>query len=365
MRLAPNLMARAALASLAFAVPLAGPATTTAQGRARIAPAKIVDLPVSFAVQNINRSLVPCLADGSNVRLVGRLVGPRSIIAAARTPATVTLYLHEFSFGKWFWHFPDRAYDYATFQARAGHVSVLVDRLGYGDSSHPNGNATCVGADADEEHQMAMQLRAGSYQLGGAPARGFQHVVVAGHSGGAMASEIEAYSFGDVDGLMIFAHVDGDPTNRGTTEGLQEGGVCALGGQPSEPGGPSGYAYFGQTEADWRIDYFEGAERRIVDAAVPLRHRDPCGDVYSFAEAVFLDHIYVPRIAVPVLLLYGLSDALFAQPAGGRDQRAEFSGSRDVTLDYFAGCGHALNLELCAPDVRRRVSDWLGRRGLG
>jgi hypothetical protein len=42
--------------------------------------------------------------------------------------------------------------------------------------------------------------------------------------------------FGGVDGLMIFAHVDGDPTNRGASEGLQEGLVCATGGQPSEPG---------------------------------------------------------------------------------------------------------------------------------
>jgi pimeloyl-ACP methyl ester carboxylesterase len=180
-----------------------------------------------------------------------------------------------------------------------------------------------------------------------------------------MASEIEAYSFGGVDGLMIFAHIDGDPTNRGASEGLQEGLVCATGGQPSEPGLAGGYAYFGQTAAAWRIAYFEGADPRIVTEAVPLRHRDPCGDVSSFAEAIVLDHLFVPRIHLPVLLLYGLSDALFAQTAGGRDQRAEFSGSRDVALHYFAGCGHALNLEYCAPDVRRTVSSWLDQHGLG
>jgi hypothetical protein len=328
------------------------------------AQSTVVDLPVSFAVRNINRTLVPCLADGSTVTVVGRMIGPRSVVMT-NAPATVTLYLHEFSFGKWFWHFPDPSYDYASIEARAGHVSVLVDRLGYGDSSHPNGYATCVGADADEAHQMVTQLRAGTYRLQGAAARSFDRIVLAGHSGGAMASEIEAYSFGGVDGLMIFAHVDGDPTSRGTSEGFAEGGVCALGGQRSTPGGPGGYAYFGQTGAAWRVDYFEGADPAIVDAAVPLRHRDPCGDVYSFAEALFLDHLFVPRIRLPVLLLYGLSDALFAQPVGGRDQRSEFSGSRDVTLDYFPGCGHALTLEHCAPDVRQTVSSWLDQRGLG
>src|SRR5206468_4198806 len=111
---------------------------------------------------------------------------------------------------------------YATLEARAGHVSVLVDRVGYGESSHPNGFATCLGADADEEHQMVLQLRAGSYKLAGARARPFQHVVVAGHSGGAMDSEIEAYSFGGIDGLIIFAHADGDPTVLGAQEALGE-----------------------------------------------------------------------------------------------------------------------------------------------
>jgi pimeloyl-ACP methyl ester carboxylesterase len=242
---------------------------------------------------------------------------------------------------------------------------VLVDRLGYGDSTHPNGFDTCLGADADQEHQMVLQLRAGSYQLEGAPARSFQHVVVAGHSGGAMDSEIEAYSFGGIDGLIIFAHADGDPTLLGTTEAAQEGLVCLLLGQPSQPGGPGGYAYFGQTAADWRRDYFSDAEPRIVDLAVPLHHRDPCGDVGSFVQGAIVNHFYDNRISVPVLLLYGLGDALFNQPTAGQNQAALFTGSHDVTLTFFPGAGHALTLQRSAPAVRQRVSDWLNARGLG
>jgi hypothetical protein len=76
----------AALGSIAMA------ATT-----APAAAADIVDVPVNFAVQNVNRSLIPCMADGSKVTLAGRLVGPRSILTDPNTPATVSLYLHEFS----------------------------------------------------------------------------------------------------------------------------------------------------------------------------------------------------------------------------------------------------------------------------
>jgi pimeloyl-ACP methyl ester carboxylesterase len=210
-----------------------------------------------------------------------------------------------------------------------------------------------------------MQLRAGTYDLGGMAARPFSHVVLGGHSGGAQGSELEAYSFGGIDGLMIFAHADQGPTLRGVTEGLQEGVVCLLGGQQSEPGGPGQYAYFGQTPADWQADYFQGAEQRIVDAATPLRHRDPCGDVGSFVQLAALNSQNLKRITVPVLLLYGLSDALFSQPSAGQTQKGFFSGSSDVTLDYFPGAGHALTLENSAPAIRTTVDTWLSARGLG
>jgi pimeloyl-ACP methyl ester carboxylesterase len=152
---------------------------------------------------------------------------------------------------------------------------------------------------------------------------------------------------------------------RGAQEGLVEGLVCATGGQPSSDGGPGGYAYFGQTPADWQRDYFADAEPRIVTLATPLRHRDPCGDVGSFVQGMVVNHFYDGRIKVPVLLLYGLGDALFNQPLAGYDQRRLFTGSRDVTLAFFPRAGHALLLQRTAPDVRARVSGWLDARGLG
>jgi alpha-beta hydrolase superfamily lysophospholipase len=351
-----RMLVSALVATLAWGAPVA-----TAQHHM---PDGVVDLPVTFKVRNVNRSLVPCFADGSRVTLAGRIVGPRSLLTSPSSAAAVTLYLHEFSFGKWFWHFPVPAYDYAAIEAQAGHVSVVIDRLGYGDSSHPNGYATCVGADADEAHQIVQQLRAGSYQLTGAKPPAFRRVVLAGHSGGAFASEMEAYSFGGIDGLMILAHADQDPGALGTQEEAAQSLVCATGGQPSEPGGPGGYAYFGQTASDWRRDYFVDAEPRIVDAAVPLRHRDPCGDVGTILQGAVVNHLMDSRIHVPVLLLYGLGDRLYDQPRAGLDQRRLYTGSPDVTLAFFAGAGHALLLQRSAPAVRARVSTWLDAHNL-
>ena len=49
------------------------------------------------------------------------------------------------------WHFKAvSGYDYATAMARLGHVSLVLDRLGYLPSGQPGGTQTCFGAEADQ-----------------------------------------------------------------------------------------------------------------------------------------------------------------------------------------------------------------------
>lgn len=328
------------------------------------AGADVVDLPVSFEVRNVNRSELSCRTNGAEVRLAGRIVGPEEVLAAPDRPTNVTLYLHEFSFGKWMWHFPDPEYDFVTKLAEKGHVSVIVDRLGYDESPRPPGQGICLGGDADMAHQMVSQLRSGSYELGGLQARSFDRVVLAGHSGGGMVAQVAAYSFGGIDGLMNFAHVDQGFTPSGLTFGVVQGAICGLGGQPSEPGRARGYAYFAQLDAEWRYAFMHNADPRITAAATPLRNRDPCGDVFSFVNGHFVDYQHVPEITVPTLLLYPLNDTNYDQPSAGYAQRRLFRGSSDVTLEFFPGA-HAMPLQRSAPQLQDRVSAWLTARGLG
>jgi hypothetical protein len=60
---------------------------------------KIALVPVTFSVQNVNRSQLPCGTDGATYEIRGHLTGPRSLLpggaATSRTrKSTVTLYLH-------------------------------------------------------------------------------------------------------------------------------------------------------------------------------------------------------------------------------------------------------------------------------
>jgi pimeloyl-ACP methyl ester carboxylesterase len=321
------------------------------------AAAPVASVPVEFPVENVNRTSLPCRSDGRTYRIAGRMVGPRAVVERGAPIGAATLYLHEYSFGRWFWDFGDvPGYGYAVELAQHGHVSVVVDRLGYDESDHPPGLDTCIGAHADMARQIVEQLKE----------RGVQRVVLAAHSVGAVAAELAVASFGDglgVDGLVVFALANQGYTQAAVRESFVQGGVCATGGEPAEDGQPSGYAYYAQTPEDWRPLLFASAEPRVQEAAVARRNRDPCGDVSSLTPAIAHNAARQPDIALPVLLLFGGSDAVY-EPGTGEKEAAAFSGSDDVTYREFAGAGHALVLEREAPDVRATVAEWLAARGL-
>jgi len=321
-------------------------------------------LPVSFRVANVNGSELACAADGEPYTVRGRIVGPRALLQSGRPGLLATLYLHEYSFGRFFWSFPDPAFDYAAEQARAGHVSVVIDRLGYDDSDHPAGNDTCLGAHADIARQVIGQLRSGQFEAGGRSLR-FPRLVLAGHSVGAAIAELAAYSFEDlgIEGLVNFSWADQGVSQRTFQQSAAQGAVCARGGEASEPDGAGGYAYFGQTEEDFQDNVFRSASPSVVALATAMRNRDPCGDSASLTQATILNNRMISRITAPVLLLFGRDDPVF-EPGAPDDQVALYSGSPDVTLEKFDDTSHALTLERSAPKVRLTVSDWLTRRGL-
>lgn len=322
--------------------------------------ADVVSIPVSFPVTNSNRSAAPCQSDGKPYVLRGELVGPRAVITGS-APVAATLYLHEYGFDD-FWHFRTvPGADYAGAMARAGHVSVTIDRLGYDDSPRPDGNAICLGAQADMAHQIIGQLRSGSYIPDGAAPRPFQRVVLAGHSVGAIIGELEAYSFGDVDALMFFGHSDGDYTPAALQTGLRQGLVCAGGG---DGGAVPNYAYFGATPEESRDLSFRNADPAVVQAQMKQRHPDPCGDVTSTVPTLAVNNARAGEIKVPILLLYGNNDATLAADAPDRQSKA-YTGSSDVSTASFDNAGHAFVLERVAPQVEATAGLFLTKHGFG
>jgi pimeloyl-ACP methyl ester carboxylesterase len=283
------------------------------------------------------------LTDGKTYMLSGHIVGP---LAAMRDGAAATVYLHGAAVPESTWRMPVAGYDYGFEQAKLGHVSVTLDRLSYGASPTPNGLLTCFGGQADMAHQIILQLRSGSYQAP-APIR-FGKVALAGHSNGQVIAQIEAYSFGDIDALVVGGW--GDPV---LTPAIL---ACAMGGEPKRPGEPGGYAFaFKGTEREF---LFHDAEEQVIGAYIARHERDACDA--SVAAAPLISGLMLSRVRVPVLLFYGLNDALWP-PGTGERQQGFFSGSSDVTLLEMPDTGHMIMLGRTAPTFRARVSDWLGQ----
>lgn len=324
------------------------PPTAASEGIARV--------PVTFEVDNVNGSALSCRPepDRQRYRIEGELVGPASLLAKGSIPVG-TLYLHELSFGQFFWNFADvPGYDYAAAMAHKGHVSVVVDRLGYDASGRPPGTATCLGAHADMAAQVVRQLKSGTRT----PA--FERVVLAGHSVGGGIAELAAHSFRDLDlaGLVLFAWADQGYSPQSVEQSLQQARDCASGGEPAEPGGPTGYAYFGRTEAEFVANVFHDTDPTVVAAATARRNRDPCGDNAGLARILVVNATRVSSITAPVLLVFGDDDAVYEDNAD-ETQAALFSGSSKVTLRHVPNAGHALALERSAPLVHDIAAAWL------
>lgn len=335
----------------------------------------IINLPVRFQVTNSNSSNVFCPVDGTAYEIRGNLVGPRSKIFGS-TAQAITVYLHSIGWGEFFWHFTaNPEYDHVTRMAQQGHVSLVYEQLGYGDSGRPGGYRSCYGGEADMTHQIVSSLRAGFYTIEGpgidgpgAPATKprFSKVALASHFASAFVTQPAAYSFGDVDALVITSFAEApqffSPTILTATGAVNV--QCLLGAEMSDgTSGPRGYHFTPITPETFRRFFFN-AEAAVIDSAVALRHRGPCGEAQSAPVTIAADILNLRKVTVPVLLVYGDKDVVFTNPAAaGRAQAAKFTGSSDVTLRILRNTGSALPLERTAPEFRAALSAWLKQRG--
>jgi pimeloyl-ACP methyl ester carboxylesterase len=343
----------AAVAALVTAMALGAPEGAGADD--------VVDVPVAFHVANVNRTPDPCTSNGATYTLRGHLTAPRALLAAPWRPP-VTLYLHGSILGERSWRFTAApGYDTTRELARAGHASVTIDQLGYGASDTPPGFEVCGGSMADMAHQVIEQLRAGTYVATGAslgaPPR-FGHVALLGFSYGGHVAETEAYSFRDVDALAVESW--SDHPGAGFAEAVTPGSEECATEQPKRPGGAPGYRYHFHYPDEHVM--LADADPAVAAALFGLHERDPCG-IYGSMLQIERNSEFAPEVTVPVLLVYGTSDALFAR-SDAESEAADFTGTPDLSVRFVEGAGHFIALEREAPAFRALVARWLDEHGL-
>ncbi|MBO1334263.1 alpha/beta hydrolase [Streptomyces sp. VRA16 Mangrove soil] len=365
------LAAALALVAAAFpgAVALAGtPQDRTARptaAAARPAPAagrpaqRIVDVPVAFEVRNLNRTDSQCTSDGKKYTIRGHLTGPeRELRPRGGKRPPVTLYVHGTNTGEWIWRLGVEGRDYTRELAERGHVSLTIDRLGYGASDIPDGFDSCSGAHADIAHQIVERLKRGSYDVEGAEPVRFGKVFLGGHSSGALVAETVAASFGDVDGLVLTGWAAVGVTGETNRRFLAAYSVCQKGGEPKRKAGdPRGYVHFDPV----REDFLAGglgpdADPAVTRAITGLWPRNPCGVMASEPAGILTDLRLIGRIKAPVFLAFGAKDVL---RQGVERYPALFTASTDVRSLTLARSGHFVTVDKDAPLLYDAVDRWL------
>ena len=318
---------------------------------------KSVSQAVTFTVENVNTSKLTCMTDGKPYKIRGHIVGPQRAVARG---AAVTLYLHGLELGEFFWTDGPNDTSFVDRMAAAGHVSVVIDRLGYDSSGKPDGNGSCLGGQADIAHQIVDDLRSGSYVTAGRPVSArFKKVALGGHSVGGLLSELTAVSFNNVDAIIVASYSDVVLSDAAKAAAAANAAECAAGGRRTEGGAfPPAYAPFAPSVDDFRKGFFLSATPEDADLITEKRNLNPCGDTATFAPAATVNAANIASVTVPVLVIIGVQDALFPPPAGP-NQKALFTGSKNARLVQLEPSSHAITVEAVAPQFAREVADFL------
>jgi pimeloyl-ACP methyl ester carboxylesterase len=220
--------------------------------------------------------------------------------------------------------------------AALGFPVLALDRVGYGQSSHPNGDTLDFDTSAGYVHEVIQAVRRGA--LGRAPAA----VVLLGPSAGADVTIVEAGTYHDVDGVIVCSH------SSELQPALFQVDVNAWFAQGD-------YFDFG---ADFRTQFFYArpfAIPFIVALDNATRSLVPRAEIASALGS--LSAPFRALIDVPVLLMQADHDALFVP----RDDSALFSGSPDVRFRLIRFSGHKMFEHPAAQPVAvLQIAEWLG-----
>lgn len=357
-------IAKAIKASVAAIVAVA--LTLPAQGEA--GEADIVDVPVAFGVVNTNRSAVPCPSDDMAYQLRGHLVAPREILSRRASARAVTVYMQGDVVGEPLWRLRlaggDRTYDHSYQMARLGHASVTISALGFGPSDVPaNGFLSCLGSFADMAHQVVVELKEGNYttDLRGFPGSiPFGHVALAGNSGGSLIAEIAAFSFADLDGIVLMGNGRWGESNPEPFMPPRPFAVqvaqCLRGGDPKPPTGVIGFVLIDVRE--WPQLFVSNPDPGVWGAFGAAIEADPCGAWASVAPLVLVQQEADAHVTVPVVIINGKNDRF--HPSGSAETHAnDFVGTTDKRWAEIPGAGHLAHLDHAAAEFRAVLSHWL------
>jgi pimeloyl-ACP methyl ester carboxylesterase len=222
--------------------------------------------------------------------------------------------------------------------AQRGLQVLTVDRVGYGASSHPNGDTLTFATSAGYVHEVIAAVRGGA--LGFVPSA----VVLLGPSAGGDIALVEAGTYHDVDGLIVVSNTS---QLQPALFSVDFGAFFAQGD----------YFDFG---VPFRTSFFYAqpfALQHIIDLDNTTRALVPRAEIGS--ALVGASAPFRGQITAPVLLMQADHDAIFIPV----DDSALFSSSPDVSYVLMHATGHKLFEHPASHALAVvRIDDWISAR---
>jgi pimeloyl-ACP methyl ester carboxylesterase len=268
--------------------------------------------------------------------------------------------VHGSTYSRIYWDFPVNPARYSATRilARAGYLTLAIDRLGSGESDRPPSDQVTADVSASALHQVISRLKSGP----GTRTRSGK-VLVVGHSSGSTLAIREAARFADVDGLVItgFMHSFGSAD-------FFEQSIYPAADDPkfeNDSSIPSGYT---TTRPGVRLVWYYAfnADEAVYAADERTKDAMPGADSGGFVDELLGlgGGPFARQVDVPVLAIVGERDLGFCTPPGcdqADNEAASYPASPDFRMIVRPRTGHSVSLHRDAPETTDLIRRWADR----
>ncbi len=237
--------------------------------------------------------------------------------------------VHGATYGKWMWDVP--GYSWINhFVAELGYPVLSIDRLGYGESSRPNGDLLTPRCQVYTLKQVLCQVADSLEQ---------RSIIWVGHSMGALFGNMIAGETDLLDGLISIGFLHEQQTSTGPSL------LQYLKGD---------YISWTDEERTTAFYYMQGADPEIIDYDNQRAEPVPRGAIWSGLKP---DSLVLGCIDIPVLLASGQYDALWEEI----DLAAEAAlfANAPVTTFVQENAGHTNLLHQSNWALLDEIGSWL------
>ena len=238
--------------------------------------------------------------------------------------------IHGATYGRWMWDVPGYSWiDF--FVVQLGYPVLAIDRLGYGASSHPNGNILTPRCQVQSLKQVLVKVKQESGQ---------RRIIVIGHSMGGLLGNMIAGETRLLDGLITIGWLHGEKETQI--------------GPPFSSILKNSYVTWKDAEREAAFYNVHDADRKIVAHDNSRSYPMPRGSTFSFFSP---DRFVLSQINIPVLLVAGEKDALWADI----DLEAESSLFEKTRVATYVqkNAGHTCMLHRSYRSLLDTISNWL------